>query len=204
MRLGNNRSGSGTGPHVPGRLPPQDGKRHPSRYALPNTGLIARPFRRKLFAGTAQGGIPAQRQSKAVANAQRYQRGRELVICIFGVTYRDDIDWDLNKRLNEEMAEVVVTMPGFISLKFYEAKDGDQIGIIRFRNREDLKAWRDHQAHRGAWNHAPKLYHEFWVQNCVTFDDYVWIDGVHHDRDQTDRFRMSKEEVLGAFAATRP
>jgi len=126
-----------------------------------------------------------------------------MIICIFGVVYRDDIDWDLNKRLNEKMTHVVVTMPGFISLKFYKANDGDQIGIIRFKTREDLKAWRDNVAHRGAWGQAPKLYHEFWVQNCETFDDYVWIDGVHHDRDQTERFQMTKEEVLAAFETDR-
>ena len=126
-----------------------------------------------------------------------------MVICIFGVVYRDDIDWDLNKRLNEEMTHVVVTMPGFISLKFYKADDGDSIGIIRFKTREDLKNWRDNIAHRGAWDHAPKLYHEFWVQNCETFDDYVWIDGVHYDRDQTERFQMTREQVLAAFETDR-
>jgi heme-degrading monooxygenase HmoA len=126
-----------------------------------------------------------------------------MVICIFGVTYRDDIDWQLNRRLNDAMARVVVTMPGFISLKYYKAQDGDSIGIIRFRTREDLKAWRDNVAHRGAWGEAPKLYREFWVQNCETFDDYVWIDGVHHDRDQTERFQMTQQQVLDTVTSRR-
>ncbi|MEO0976564.1 MAG: hypothetical protein AAFY24_04880 [Pseudomonadota bacterium] len=126
-----------------------------------------------------------------------------MVICIFGVRYRDDIDWELHRRLNEDMARAVAGMPGFISLKFYKADDGDQIGIIRFQTREDLKCWRDDIAHRGAFGHAPKLYHEFWVQNAETFDDYVWIDGVHHDRDQTDRFQMTAGEVLTSIATDR-
>ncbi|MET1412801.1 hypothetical protein ABVF61_11070 [Roseibium sp. HPY-6] len=126
-----------------------------------------------------------------------------MVICIFGVTYRDDIDRDLHQRLSDDMAKAVAAMPGFISLKYYKADDGDRIGIIRFKTREDLKSWRDHIAHRGAWGHAPKLYHEFWVQNCETFDDYVWVDGQHIDRDQTDRFQMSEQDVLQAIATDR-
>ncbi|CTQ57321.1 MAG: hypothetical protein RIE06_02185 [Roseibium album] len=126
-----------------------------------------------------------------------------MIICIFGVTYRDDIDWDLHKRISDDMAHAVAAMPGFISLKFYKADDGDQIGIVRFRTREDLKSWRDDIAHRGAWGHAPKLYHEFWVQNSETFDDYVWIDGVHHDKDQSDRFQMTRDEVLDVLSTDR-
>jgi heme-degrading monooxygenase HmoA len=122
-----------------------------------------------------------------------------VVISIFGVVYRDDVDWVLTKKLNDDMARAVVKMPGFISFKIYKAGDRDQIGIVRFKTRENLKEWRDNIAHRGAWGHAPKIYREFWVQNCETFDDYVWMDGVHHDRDQTDRFQMTSEEVLAGF-----
>jgi hypothetical protein len=53
----------------------------------------------------------------------------------------------------------------------------------------------------GAWEEAPSFYHEFWVQNCEVFDDYVWTDGIHVDRDQRDRFQMTPEQVLGAVRA---
>jgi hypothetical protein len=45
---------------------------------------------------------------------------------------------------------------------------------------------------------------EFWVQNCEVFDDYVWTDGVHVDRDQRDRFQMTPEQVLAAVDAESP
>lgn len=122
-----------------------------------------------------------------------------MVICIFGVAYRDDADWEIQGKLTRQMTEVVSSMPGFISLKHHRSEDGDKIGIIRFQTRADLKAWRDHPAHREAWGQALRIYHESWVQTCETFDDYVWIDGVHHDRDQTDHFRMTPSEVLGEF-----
>ena len=122
-----------------------------------------------------------------------------MVICLFGITYRDDADFDLETRLTREMAEVASRMPGFISYKNYRADDGDEVGIIRFASRAALQAWRDNTAHRGAWAQATLIYHEFWVQNSEVFDDYVWIDGVHHDRDQTDRFKMTPEAVLAAL-----
>jgi heme-degrading monooxygenase HmoA len=121
-----------------------------------------------------------------------------MVICVFGIKYREDADLDLEARLTREMAEVVSRMPGFISYKTYRAEDGEEVGLIRFASRAALKAWRGNLAHHGAWAQATRIYHEFWVQNSEVFDDYVWVDGVHHDRDQTDRFQMTPDEVLAA------
>jgi hypothetical protein len=39
------------------------------------------------------------------------------------------------------------------------------------------------------------------VQSCEVFDDYVWTDGVHVDRDQRDRFQMTPEQVLSTIDA---
>ncbi len=125
----------------------------------------------------------------------------KMVLTVFGTTFRKDADFEREAHLSRRMAEVASRMPGFISYKSYVAPDGDEIGIIRFESREALKAWRDNPAHRGAWGEAPNFYHEFWVQNCEVFDDYVWTDGVHVDRDQRDRFQMTPEQVLGAVDA---
>jgi heme-degrading monooxygenase HmoA len=119
-----------------------------------------------------------------------------MVLCVFGVTWKEGADLEREAQLSRRMAEVVSRRPGFISYKSYVAEDGDEIGIIRFESREALKAWRSDPAHQGAWKKAPDFYHEFWVQNCEVFDDYVWVDGVHHDRDQRDRFQMTPEEVI--------
>jgi heme-degrading monooxygenase HmoA len=106
---------------------------------------------------------------------------------------------DLERELVRRMAEAASRKPGFIWYKSYVAADGDEIGIIRFESREALKAWRNDPAHRAAWHEAPDFYREFWVQNCEVFEEYVWVDGVHHDRDQHD-FQMTAEEVLAARA----
>jgi hypothetical protein len=39
------------------------------------------------------------------------------------------------------------------------------------------------------------------VQNCEVFDDYVWTDGVHVDREQRDRFQVTPAQVLAAIRA---
>lgn len=119
-----------------------------------------------------------------------------MILTVFGVTWKEGADVERELELVREMADVVSRQRGFISYKSYGAADGDQIGIIRFESREALKAWRDDLAHRSAWKEAPDFYHEFWVQNCEVFEDYVWIDGIHHDRDQRDRFQMTPDEVM--------
>jgi heme-degrading monooxygenase HmoA len=124
-----------------------------------------------------------------------------MVLCVFGIVWREGADLDREAELSRRMAEVASRKRGFISYKSYVASDGDAIGIIRFESREALKGWRDDPAHRQAWEEAPRFYHEFWVQNCEVFDDYVWVDGVHSDRDQRDRFQMTPAEVLAAVDA---
>jgi heme-degrading monooxygenase HmoA len=127
--------------------------------------------------------------------------GREImVITVFGVTWKEGADLDRELELSRRMAEVVSRRPGFISYKSYVAADGDEIGIIRFESREALKAWRNDVAHQSAWKEAPQFYHEFWVQNCEVFEDYVWVDGVHQDCDQRDRFQMTAEQVVAGRA----
>ncbi len=124
-----------------------------------------------------------------------------MILTVFGTTWREGATREREAELSRHMAQIASRRPGFISYKSYLAADGDEIGIIRFESREALKAWRDDPAHRGAWNEAPDFYHEFWVQNCEVFDDYVWMDGVHHDRDQRDRFQMTPEQVVAALVA---
>jgi heme-degrading monooxygenase HmoA len=124
-----------------------------------------------------------------------------MVLTVFGTTWREGADLEREAHLSRQMAKVASRKPGFISYKSYVAPDGEEIGIIRFESREALKGWRDDAEHRGAWEEARSFYHEFWVQNCEVFDDYVWTDGVHVDRDQRDRFQMTPEQVLSAIDA---
>jgi heme-degrading monooxygenase HmoA len=142
----------------------------------------------------------AWRITKLNEPAGRAEVGK-MVLTVFGTTWRADADLAREARLSRQMAAIASQRPGFISYKSYVASDGDQIGIIRFESREALRAWRDDSAHHGAWQEAPTFYHEFWVQNCEVFDDYVWVDGVHIDRNQRDRFQMTPAEVLAAVDA---
>jgi len=66
-----------------------------------------------------------------------------------------------------------------------------------------LKAWRNDITHQSAWKEAPSFYHEFWVQDCEVVEECVWVDGVHHERDQRERFQMTHDEVVVARALGR-
>ena len=123
-----------------------------------------------------------------------------MILTVFGVTWKKGADLERELELSRHMADVVSQRPGFISYKSYTADDGDVIGIIRFDSRDALKAWRNDITHQSAWKEAPDFYHEFWVQNCEVFEDYVWIDGVHHERDQRERFQMTHDEVVAGRA----
>ena len=81
------------------------------------------------------------------------------------------------------------SVPGFIGYHLYTSEDGEELGVIRFKTRAALDAWRDDPAHRAAWQRAREFYTEFWVQNCETFRDYLWRDGQHVDEDLAERFR---------------
>jgi hypothetical protein len=64
-----------------------------------------------------------------------------MVLCVFGVTWKEGADLEREAQLSRRMAEVVSGRPGFISYKSYVADDGDEIGIIgRRRHRPALCA----------------------------------------------------------------
>ena len=58
-----------------------------------------------------------------------------MVLCVFGIVWREGADLDREAELSRRMAEVASRKRGFISYKSYVASDGDAIGIIRFESR---------------------------------------------------------------------
>ena len=98
----------------------------------------------------------------------------ELIICLFGTRYSAERDADLEKRLDARLLPVLSKLEGFISFHLYSAADGEALGVIRFKNKAALEAWRDDATHRDVWKHAPELYDHFWIQNCETYREYAW------------------------------
>jgi heme-degrading monooxygenase HmoA len=111
-----------------------------------------------------------------------------VVICLYGLRARRDADSQAEGELFDGLLAKARSVPGFIGYHLYTSEDGEELGVIRFKTRAALNAWRDDPAHRAAWQRAREFYTEFWVQNCETFRDYLWRDGQHVDEDLAERF----------------
>jgi heme-degrading monooxygenase HmoA len=125
-----------------------------------------------------------------------------MVISLFGVKMRDDVDLDEEARLTALLYDELRTTPGFISWDTYLAAEGHVLGVVRFNSRASLQAWRDNQTHRSAWRRAAEFFEAFWVQNCETFREYAWEQGRHYERDLESGFRTS--DHVGSGSITPP
>lgn len=67
----------------------------------------------------------------------------------------------------QTMKKLVDQMPGLVSYKTFEAKDGERVTIVEFSDEESHNAWRDLPAHRKAMELGKsKFYEEYKVQVC--------------------------------------
>jgi heme-degrading monooxygenase HmoA len=85
------------------------------------------------------------------------------------------------RRENEEhyslwatrMHDLAVTMPGFISIKTFNAEDGERVSIVEFESEEAVRHWREQAEHRQAQELGRKLfYSEYRIQVCQPIRDY--------------------------------
>ncbi|MEV8569738.1 antibiotic biosynthesis monooxygenase [Streptomyces sp. NPDC051322] len=98
-----------------------------------------------------------------------------MIICLFGVTYRNGHSRELERSLDTMLQPQLGAIPGFLSLHTYTATSGEVLGVVRFTTHEALEAWRNDAVHRSVWKHAPEIYESFWIQNCETYREYYWI-----------------------------
>jgi heme-degrading monooxygenase HmoA len=69
------------------------------------------------------------------------------VLVVGDLKLREDASLDEYGRLGERMYDIVSKLPGFLSVKTFQADDGEQISIFRFASEEALEAWRTHPEH---------------------------------------------------------
>jgi heme-degrading monooxygenase HmoA len=51
-------------------------------------------------------------------------------------------------EMAEEMESLAKTMPGFIDVKSYLAEDGERLTVVRWKDEETMRQWREHARHR--------------------------------------------------------
>ena len=73
----------------------------------------------------------------------------------------------------ERMWAPAQTMPGFISIRTFQAEDGERVSLVEFDSEETQRAWHDNLEHRQAQRLGrEKLYKELQIQVCSIVRQY--------------------------------
>lgn len=73
-----------------------------------------------------------------------------MVVVIFRTRLKEGADQDALAALTREMRDRVRTIPGFVSIKEFQAADGEGVAVAEFETMAAAKVWRDHLDHRRA------------------------------------------------------
>ena len=83
--------------------------------------------------------------------------------------------------LVHQMAELVQTIPGFISMDLFQSQDGRMLAVPRFESEEALLTWRNHPDHRVAQQRGKaEFFEDYWIDVCSTIRSYEF----HRDDEQ--------------------
>jgi heme-degrading monooxygenase HmoA len=103
-----------------------------------------------------------------------------VVVVVFRSRLRAEAGADY-VPLARRMAELAASQPGFVSLKTYEAADGERVSLVEFESDDHARAWRDHPEHREAQRRGrSELYDWYRLQVCEPIRDYAFqrcVDG---------------------------
>lgn len=95
-----------------------------------------------------------------------------MVVVVFRITLRADLDVAAYESLATRMAELVSTAPGFVGMD-YAPTDGGELLIARFESSEALQAWRDHPEHRAAQERGRNEFFEHYrIEVCDEVRSY--------------------------------
>jgi antibiotic biosynthesis monooxygenase (ABM) superfamily enzyme len=111
-----------------------------------------------------------------------------MIITLFGDAVVRPGKEAREERLHQKLESIVEAMPGFISMKYYVADDGEEIGVIRFDSRESLDGWMKEGSHAAAQTLGPTFYERFWIQTAETYREYRWEGEKRIEEDLTYLF----------------
>jgi heme-degrading monooxygenase HmoA len=64
--------------------------------------------------------------------------------------------------MNERMLERARSAPGFVDVKSYTAEDGERLTVVRWKDHETLRLWREDPPHRVAQETGRRLWYEWY------------------------------------------
>ena len=87
-----------------------------------------------------------------------------MTVTIFRSRLRPEHEKEYHERAGR-MESLARSMPGFVSIKTFYARDGERVSIVEFETAETHDAWRKHPEHREAQRLGrEKFYSEFKIQ----------------------------------------
>ena len=100
-----------------------------------------------------------------------------MVVVIFRTRLKEGADQDALADLTREMRDRVQTIPGFVSIKEFEAADREGVAIAEFETMAAAEAWRDHADHRRAQKQGRKeFFSRYRVQVGEVVRDYIFTE----------------------------
>jgi heme-degrading monooxygenase HmoA len=73
----------------------------------------------------------------------------------------------------ERLYKIVSAMPGFISYREYEARNGELLGVTEWTSTEALASWRENPEHRKAQERGRQIfYSEYEITICTRLHEY--------------------------------
>ncbi len=80
-------------------------------------------------------------------------------IVVFKSKLRPNVEAEYGVR-GEQIYQLAIAMPGFMSAMDYAGDNGERVSIIEFDTLEHLTAWRDHAEHRNAQQQGRDSFYE--------------------------------------------
>jgi heme-degrading monooxygenase HmoA len=89
-----------------------------------------------------------------------------VILILFGsrLTAAAGEDYD---AMQARMSELAETAPGFVDVKAYTAEDGERLTIVRWKDMETLRQWREDPRHRAAQELGRRRWYEFFVSEVA-------------------------------------
>ena len=79
------------------------------------------------------------------------------------------------EALGARLYELVTRMPGFLSYREYQSRDGEALAVVEFESAAALEAWREHAEHRAAQALGrERFFSSYRIQVCNLERDYGW------------------------------
>lgn len=97
------------------------------------------------------------------------------MVTLFWSRFRDDIEETAYREDAERIHTLAQSTPGFISIKTYQAADGERLSVIMFETDEQQTEFRERAEHRAAQQRGRESYYQSYrLLVCESRREHRW------------------------------